>query len=227
MSSSSILRIQQLKQKLDVHRPLSSAIEDRIFQKFRLEWNYHSNNIEENSLTYGETKALILFNITAQGKPLKDHFEITGHDEAIKWIMEVVKEKRSITETFIRSLHQLILKESYYVDAITPTGKPTRKKTNVGQHKSSPNHVKTNTGEIFRFAEPEETHAKMADLIKWLRSITLDSHKQSGGILLSFYVDSSFRRWQWANRSHFDELHFVAAQLSSCHHQKIQRTHRY
>jgi len=66
----------ELKNELDLLRPLKEADELRIMQKFRLDWNYHSNNLEGNTLTYGETKALILFGITAQGKPLKDHFEI-------------------------------------------------------------------------------------------------------------------------------------------------------
>lgn len=157
----------QLKQELDTLRPLKKADELRIMQKFRLDWNYHSNNLEGNTLTYGETKALILFGITAQGKPLKDHFEITGHDEAIKWLIEIVEEKRPITENFIRELHQLILKESYEVDAITPEGHPTKKTVNVGVYKKTPNHVKTKTGEIFRFATPEETPAMMMDLLGW------------------------------------------------------------
>lgn len=159
-----------LKEELDSLRPLSKDDEERIMQKFRLDWNYHSNHLEGNSLTYGETKALILFGITAQGKPLKDHFEITGHDEAIKWVIEVVSQQRPITENFIRELHKLILKEPYEVDAITPDGKPTKRKIEVGVYKTMPNHVKTRTGEIFRFATPEETPAKMHDLIAWYRS---------------------------------------------------------
>jgi Fic family protein len=160
----------KLKKELDSLRPLKKEDELRIMQKFRLDWNYHSNNLEGNTLTYGETKALILFGITAQGKPLKDHFEVTGHDEAIKWVMEIVKQERPITENFIRELHKLILKEPYEVDAITPEGNPTKKKVNVGVYKSTPNHVKTKTGEIFRFATPEETPAQMNDLIIWYRS---------------------------------------------------------
>ncbi len=159
----------QLKQELDKLRPIKKEDELRIMQKFRLDWNYHSNNLEGNSLTYGETKALILFGITAQGKPLKDHFEITGHDKAIKWVIDIVKEERPITESFIRELHKLILKDSYEVNAITPEGKPTTKKVKVGEYKSTPNHVKTKTGEIFRFATPEETPALMHDLIEWYR----------------------------------------------------------
>lgn len=159
-----------LKNELDNLRPLTKEQEDIIMQKFRLDWNYHSNNLEGNSLTYGETKALILYGITAQGKPLKDHFEITGHDEAIKWIEDLVKGDYPLTENFIRELHTLLLKSPYEVKAITPDGQQTSRRIAVGQWKTAPNHVQTSTGEIFRFATPEETPAKMHDLITWYRS---------------------------------------------------------
>lgn len=158
-----------LKNELDAFRPLGREQEAIIMQKFRLDWNYHSNHLEGNSLTYGETKALILFGLTAQGKPLKDHFEITGHDEAVKWIEDIVKQERPLTESFIRELHTLLLQKSYEVDAITPDGKPTKRRIEIGQYKTAPNHVLTKTGEIFRFATPEETPAKMHDLMDWFR----------------------------------------------------------
>ena len=168
MSDLNIYReLIQLKKELDNLRPINQDDEQRIMQRFRLDWNYHSNHMEGNTLTYGETKALLLFHITAQGKPLKDHIEITGHNEAIHWITEVLKDERPLTENFIRQIHKLILKESYEVDAMTPDGKPTKKRIHIGEYKTLPNHVKTKTGEIFRFAMPEETPAKMHDLLAW------------------------------------------------------------
>ena len=156
-----------LYDELDSLRPFSKDDEQRIMQKFRLDWNYHSNHLEGNQLTYGETKALLLFNITAQGKPLKDHLEMTGHNEAINWIIDVLKEERALTENFIRQIHKLLLKEPYEVKAITTEGKETKRMIEVGQYKTAPNHVLTKTGEIFRFATPEETPALMHDLLSW------------------------------------------------------------
>lgn len=162
-------QIDQLKNELDALRPLTPEVERKIMDKFRLDWNYHSSNIEGNSLTYGETKALLLFGITASGKPFKDHLEIQGHDEAVKWVDEILKQKRPLTENFIRELHKVILKEAYEVDAITPDGKPTKKLIQIGDYKKTPNHVLTKTGEIFRFAEPEETPAMVNDLMEFYK----------------------------------------------------------
>jgi len=163
-------KAEKSKAELDALRPLDSEAEGRIMQKFRLDWNYHSNNIEGNSLTYGETKALILFGITAQGKPLKDHFEITGHNDAINWVLDLVKGETELTEVFIRELHTLLLKESSYKEAQTKEGKPTRRKIEIGKYKTQPNHVVTVTGETFYFASPEETPAKMQELVEWFRN---------------------------------------------------------
>ncbi len=188
----SIKRAIELKVELDKLRPLSKDDELRIMQKFRLDWNYHSSNIEGNSLTYGETKALILFGTTASGKPLKDHFEMTGHNEAINWIIDIIKEERPLTENFIRQLHEILLKEEYWVDAITPEGEPSKKLIKVGSYKETANHVKTQTGEIFRFATPEETPAKMQELVEWYR--TKENEKDIEPILIAAEFHYKFIR---------------------------------
>ncbi|WP_159473427.1 Fic family protein [Dyadobacter sp. 3J3] len=183
----SIEKAMQLKEQLDSLRPISLAQELKIMQKFRLDWNYHSNNLEGNSLTYGETKALILFGLTAQGKPLKDHIEIEGHNEAIEWILDIIKGEYPITESFIREIHSLLLKESYTVNAITAEGLPTTKRVEIGKYKSQPNHVLTSTGEIFRFATPEETPAMMGELIDWYRGKIVSADKNPILIAAEFH----------------------------------------
>jgi Fic family protein len=172
-----------LKGELDDLRPLDREQEGRIMQKFRLDWNYHSNHIEGNSLNYGETKALLLFGITAQGKPLADHIEMQGHNDAVNWIMDVVKGDYPLNETFIRELHTLLLQKPYEVKAQTADGKPTTKVVNIGQYKQLPNHVRTVTGEIFYFASPEETPALMEGLIDWYRE--MDSNPRTNHVLLA------------------------------------------
>ena len=55
-------------------QPLAERDQKRLWEKFRLEWNYHSNHIEGNTLTYGETKLLLLFDKT-QGPHEMREFE--------------------------------------------------------------------------------------------------------------------------------------------------------
>lgn len=163
--------IEALKKSLENLRPLSEEVEQKVFQKLRLDWNYNSNAIEGNAFTFGETIALLMEGITAKGKSLKDTLDIKGHNDAIDFMMDMIFDKRDLNEADIRNLHKLILGSNYYKDAITIDDKPTKKLIKAGQYKTEPNHVKTSTGEIHYYASPEETPAKMEELIKWYNNI--------------------------------------------------------
>ena len=167
--SRTIEETDRLKGELDAFRPLPANIVDRIGQKLRLESNYHSNAIEGNSLTLGETRSLILHGLTARGKPMRDHLDIEGHDEAVKAIEDAVKRNQSLNEVFIRNLHEVLLKEPYENDAITPEGQPTKRLISIGDYKTQPNNVRTSTGEIYYFAPPELVKPAMSDLMDWYR----------------------------------------------------------
>lgn len=155
---------------MDALRPLAPEQEARVLQKLRLEWDFHSNHLEGNSLSYGETKALILHGLTAQGKPLKDHFEITGHHEAVLWVEDLVRKREPLTESVVRQLHQLILKEDHDIEAVTADGKPTHIRVEVGRYKTSPNHVRTATGETLFFSSPTDTPIHMRALLDWYQA---------------------------------------------------------
>jgi len=162
--------IDSLKKEKDSYEPLPKETEARILQKFRLEWNYHSNAIEGNKLTYGETVAFIMEGLTAKGKPLKDHLDIQGHDEAVKYLVSLVKDRDYLlTEADMRNLHKTILKESYWAEAITADGQPTKKEIKVGQYKSTSNSVLTPTGEMHYYAGPDETPIKMGELMEFYK----------------------------------------------------------
>ncbi len=161
--------IDSLKNRIEQSRPLPQEIEVKVMQKLRLEWNYHSNAIEGNRLNYGETVAFLMTGITAKGKSLKDHLDIRGHNEAILFLLSIVKDERDFTESDIRSLHEMILVEPYDSPAQTADGTPTKKRITLGEYKTSPNHVKTATGETYFYASVEETPAKMQELMEWYK----------------------------------------------------------
>lgn len=169
MLSKVLDTIEELKLQVDSLRPIPAETMAKIMQKFRFDWNYHSNAIEGNSLTYGETKTFLLHGNTASGKPLKDHLEIKGHNEAIIELEEIVKGKVELSEHMIRGFHQLILGEPYSAKAITIDGAETTKQIIPGKYKSQPNHVRTATGEIFYFTEPHLVQAEMELLLTTFR----------------------------------------------------------
>jgi Fic family protein len=183
-----------LKKELDLLRPINEAQELSIWQKFRFDWTYHSNKIEGNSLTFGETKALLLHNITAQGKPLKDHIEISGHIKAIDALLDITRTKEPLTEAFVRNLHKLILGERYRSQATTPTGEPTTKWIEVGTYKTTPNHVITATGETFRFSEPIDVAHEMLALVQAFNKSAISENSVESSILAACKVHYDFVR---------------------------------
>ena len=108
--------IDDLKAKLDQHRPLSSAIVKNLHEDLILRWTYHSNAIEGNTLTLLETK-VVLEGITVGGKALREHFEATNHRDAILYVEDIIKKQEPFSEWQIRNIHQLILKNIDDVNA--------------------------------------------------------------------------------------------------------------
>jgi len=123
-----LARIDQAKAELDAMRPLDRELENRILQKFRLWWTYHSNAIEGNKLTQGETEMFLMEGLTAKGKPLKDHLDLRGHSNAVNYLLAFIRgNEKPLTEAEIRKLHEVLLVEAYQVPVITPDGLPAEK----------------------------------------------------------------------------------------------------
>ena len=82
--------IDDLKNKLNQHRPLSSTIVKNLQEDLIVRWTYHSNAIEGNTLTLLETK-VVLEGITVGGKVLREHFEAINHRNAIYYVEGIIR----------------------------------------------------------------------------------------------------------------------------------------
>ncbi|MGK0720303.1 Fic family protein [Streptococcus uberis] len=102
-----------IEEKLEVLkslRPLTSGELERLLEEFTVEFTYNSNAIEGNTLTLRETD-MVLRGLTIDQKPLKDHMEAIGHQEAFKYVCNLVSEKQSLTEQVIKDIHYLVLSD--------------------------------------------------------------------------------------------------------------------
>ncbi|MCM3653379.1 Fic family protein [Metabacillus litoralis] len=102
-------QIDQKKAFLDSKRPLPKYTVKSLREKLLLEWTYHSNAIEGNTLTINETK-VVLEGITVGGKTLREHLEVINHREAIAYVEEIVHKEEPLSEWQIKNLHRLVLK---------------------------------------------------------------------------------------------------------------------
>ncbi|MFX6027820.1 Fic family protein, partial [Acinetobacter baumannii] len=77
--------------------------------KLVLEWTYHSNAIEGNTLTLREP-TVVLEGITVGGTSLREHFEAINHRDAILFVEQVVAGHEPLSEAHIKDIHSLVLK---------------------------------------------------------------------------------------------------------------------
>jgi Fic family protein len=161
-------RIEELVNEIKSLPPISSENLKRLNKKFRLEFNYNSNHIEGNTLTYGETELLLFFDKTDGLHELREFEEMKAHDVAYKIIQEWATDiEQPLTETYIKQINEIILVRPFWKEAITPDGQSTRRQIKVGQYKEYPNSVRLQNGEMFEYASPTDTPIKMNELVQW------------------------------------------------------------
>ena len=149
-------------------QPISEEAQNNINRKFMLEFNYNSNHIEGNTLTYGQTELLLMFGQVDGTAKMHDLEEMKAHNVGLKMMQEEAEDKeRPLTETFIRELHRTLLREDYVVNKNLPDGTTITYTVHAGRYKTRPNSVITVTGEKFEYASHEETPALMTALVDW------------------------------------------------------------
>lgn len=166
-----IEKIQELEAQWKALQPMQAEFQKKFDQKMRLEFNYNSNHIEGNTLTYGETKLLLIFDDTKGNHTYREYEEMKAHDVAYQLIRAWVKEpERPLTEQQIKNLNEIILVRPFWKEAITPDGQPTRRQIKIGDYKEFPNSVRLQNGEIFEYASPTDTPIRMGELVQWYKT---------------------------------------------------------
>ncbi|MCB9307813.1 MAG: Fic family protein [Lewinellaceae bacterium] len=170
--------INEKKAVLDELGPLKQEDSERLWKKFRLEWNYNSNHIEGNTLTYRETELMLIFEQAPIGvHTVREIEEMTAHDTAVSLIREWAdNDSRELAESDIRNLNRILLVRPFWKEAITPDGLPTRRLISIGDYKQHPNSVRLSNGELFHYASPEETRPKMQELMAWYHKESSEVH---------------------------------------------------
>ncbi len=152
-------------------QPISERDRERLSRRFTIDFNYNSNHIEGNTLTYGQTEILLLFGKIVGEAQVRDIQEMTASNVGLKMMSEEASLKdMPLTQNFIRTLHRTLLREDYTVYRELPNGVQTGYVIHAGQYKTRPNSVITRYGDRFDYASPEETPALMADLVNWYNS---------------------------------------------------------
>lgn len=160
-----------IKKALEAWRalqPLKEKDRDRLSRRFTVDFNYNSNHIEGNTLTYGQTEILLLFGKVIGEADVRDVQEMTASNVGLRMMTEEARVKEvPLTQNFIRTLHKTLLREDYTVYHDLPGGVQTSYTVHAGTYKTRPNSVITRYGDRFEYASPEETASLMTDLVDW------------------------------------------------------------
>jgi len=163
-------QINALTEELQALQPIDPEFQRKLDKKFRLEFNYNSNHLEGNTLTYGETELLLIFDNTKGNHTMREYEEMQAHDVALRLVQEWAQdEERPLSEADICDLNKIILVRPYWKKARTLDGQQTRRQISVGKYKEYSNSVELPNGEIFEYAAPRDVPVLMRELIQWFR----------------------------------------------------------
>jgi len=156
---------------IDSKKPFPPHTLTSLREKLLVEWTYHSNAIEGNTLTLSETK-VVLEGITVGGKKLREHLEVINHKDAILYIEDIITNHEELSEWQIKNIHSIVLK------GILPENAGVYRKENV--FISGAEHIPI---------EYMQVPGQMTELIEWYRGDAQHLHAvERAAILHSQFV---------------------------------------
>lgn len=102
-------KIKANKKKLDAKRPLSAGEIKAIRKWFDVSYTYHTNAIEGNTLTLGETRMILEDGLTVGGKQVKEILEAKNHQKTLDLLFDIISNKKDLSEKIICDLHKKLL----------------------------------------------------------------------------------------------------------------------
>ena len=116
-------------------QPLAEIDRDRLSRRFTIDFNYNSNHIEGNTLTYGQTELLLLFGKIVGEANFRDCEEMKASNVGLQMMLVESSDKQlPLTQNFIRTLHRTLLREDYTVYRMLPGGVQTSYVIHAGQY---------------------------------------------------------------------------------------------
>lgn len=84
-------KLQTLYKNWQMLQPLNARKQHLLSQRFSVDYNFNSNHIEGNTLTYGQTELLLLFGKVVGEGELKDFIDMKASEVGVKMMTEEAK----------------------------------------------------------------------------------------------------------------------------------------
>lgn len=181
-------QLEALKKRLDALRPLDAELYGKLRHKLSVDWTYHSNAIEGNTLTLSETRFFLEVGLTSKGKPLSEYLEMKNHKYAIDYLETVVKENKPLTEWLIKELHAMLFERNEDYEIENELGQKVRKNVLPGKYKQDNNYVLLPDGSRKYYMDHLKVVDAMQDLIKFYN----DKKKKIHPVILAAELHAQF-----------------------------------
>ena len=97
-------KVKDIMERWNALQPLSERDREMLSRRFTIDFNYNSNHIEGNTLTYGQTEILLLFGKIIGEADAKDVQEMTASNAGLRMMTEEAKLRDiPLTQNFIRA----------------------------------------------------------------------------------------------------------------------------
>src|SRR5437879_6405442 len=136
---------------------------DRLYERLATRWAIETGLIERvYTMDRGITETLVDLGLQAL-----DKFRQTGQVSAnvariiedqraaLDFVFTYLNEERPLSDSYLKELHQLLLRSQDHVDAVDQFGNKFRAELIKGQWKKLPNNPVTSDGSIHEYCPPE------------------------------------------------------------------------
>ncbi len=164
-------RYQFVENKKEENPPLFLAFlaepkRSAVLEQIRNLWTHTSTALEGNTLTLGDTHAILGLGLTVSGKPLREHQEIIGHAKAIDLLYQSVQ--HPLDKELIYDLHKAVQTE-----VVNDIYKP------MGAWKVEVNgtNAVTSTGKqlFIEYAHPLAVDGLMEEVIEFINHVDVNN----------------------------------------------------
>ena len=109
-------KLQTALDKWQAIQPISPRDRERLSRRFTVEFNYNSNHIEGNTLTYGQTELLLLFGMVIGEAEFRDCEEMKASNVGLKMMLSEATE----TKQTLKRLEQIGLISRHVYPEVPP-----------------------------------------------------------------------------------------------------------
>ena len=164
---------------------IGEARRAELLKAIRALWTHDSTAIEGNTLSLGDTMAVLEYGLTVKGKPLKDHQDVVAHANGVDFVRSLIDQGR-IAEEDVLELHRIVVPNETR-DIYKPIG--AWKREDNGTY-----GAEGGRSVYMPYASADETPKLMRDWIKAFNSLFGDIKGEEAALEAYLFAHVSFVR---------------------------------